>query len=182
MELGIFQVLVRRWCVRTFGQQVADDRRERVHRFLEEALELGQALGGTRADAHALVDYVYGRPAGNAGQEVGGVMVTLAALCGAHQQLSMDMESKLELSRINRPDVAERIRRKQAAKQRDIPLPPPGTVLDARTHEWSGIHKPECASKDFRPGKGFDACDCEPRTQLDAVGTTGGKATTSKLT
>ena len=180
MELTVLQTLVRRWCVRAFGQEVADNHRERNHRFLEEALELGQSLGCTQEDAHVLVDYVYGRPQGQAGQEVGGVLITLAALCGAHEHLSMDVEAKTELARINRPEVLAKIQAKQAAKQKDIPLSPlPGQpVLDMRTHD--SAHTPECASKNYRPGKGFDACDCKPKPQhTDAVGTTGGKATVS---
>jgi hypothetical protein len=129
MELRILQTLVRRWCVRAFGQEVADNHRERNHRFLEEALELGQSLGCSREDAHVLVNYVYGRPAGKPGQEVGGVLITLAALCGAHANLSMDTEAKMELGRINRPEVLAKIQAKQAAKVRDIPLSPlPGQV------------------------------------------------------
>jgi hypothetical protein len=124
MELGILQTLVRRWCVRAFGQQVADDHRERNHRFLEEALELCQSLGCAQAEAHVLVDYVYGRPVGRPQQEVGGVLVTLAALCGAHPDLSMNAEASTELARINRPEVLDKIRAKQAAKARDIPLSP----------------------------------------------------------
>ena len=95
---------------------------ERNHRFLEEALELVQACGCTAEDAHKLVDYTFGRPKGDATQEVGGVMVTLAALCHA-QSLDLGHCAQLELDRINAPGIIEKIRAKQAAKPKIGPLP-----------------------------------------------------------
>ena len=205
MELGIFQTLVRRWCVRAFGQEVADNHRERNHRFLEEALELGQSLGCSQEDAHVLVDYVYGRPKGTPGQEVGGVLVTLAALCGAHASLSMDSEAKIELARINRPEILEKIRGKQAAKQRDIPLSPlPGKPQPPPLRDLHDNQQAPPAleialdTKDLVSGRTFEEIHCEicgaqesriegvrcpthrVRTHTDAVGTTGGKATVAR--
>lgn len=58
-----------------FGATISRDKAERNHRFLEEALELVQACGCTESEAAQLVAYVYGRPAGDPPQEVGGVMV-----------------------------------------------------------------------------------------------------------
>jgi hypothetical protein len=103
-----------------FGGQIAHDRVERNHRFLEEALELVQAGGCTQSEAHQLVDYVYGRPAGKLGQEVGGVMNTLAALCEAHG-VSLHDEAERELARVWGKSVE--IRAKQAAKPKHSPLP-----------------------------------------------------------
>ncbi|MGT2505726.1 hypothetical protein [Cupriavidus basilensis] len=74
-----FQQRVQPWMLECFGAEIAADARERNHRFIEEALELVQACGATASEAHQLVDYVYGRPVGDRHQEVGGVMVTLAA-------------------------------------------------------------------------------------------------------
>lgn len=115
-----FQSRVQPWLQACFGSVIASDRAERNHRFLEEALELVQACDCTQHEAHQLVDYVYGRPVGVARQEVGGVMVTLAALCLAH---SMDMhaDGETELERIW--TKVEQIRAKQAAKPRNSPLP-----------------------------------------------------------
>ncbi len=53
-------------------------------------------------------------------QEVGGVMVTLAALCSA-QEISMDQADETELHRIW--GKQEAIRAKQAAKPKHSPLP-----------------------------------------------------------
>lgn len=103
------------WADQCFKPYVVNDVRERLRRFLEEALELVQSLGLPRDMAHRLVDYVYDRPAGNPDQEVGGVGVTLGVLCGV---VSIDMEGCFddELVRICDPAVIEKIRAKQATK------------------------------------------------------------------
>ncbi|MCK5020064.1 MAG: hypothetical protein KAS32_23625 [Candidatus Peribacteraceae bacterium] len=98
---------------------IAGDKEERNHRFLEEALELVQSCDCTRQEAHQLVDYVYGRPVGEKTQEVGGVMVTLAALCLA-QELNMHEAGETELNRIW--TKVEQIRAKQATKPKHSPL------------------------------------------------------------
>lgn len=115
-----FQQRVRPWLHACFGDMIAGDREERNHRFLEEALELVQACGCTASEAHQLVDYVFGRPIGEPRQEVGGVMVTLAALCLAHD-LDMHADGETELVRIW--GKVEAIRAKQAAKPKHSPLP-----------------------------------------------------------
>src|SRR4051812_29061631 len=94
-----FQNDVQRWLMACFSMEVCRDKAERNHRFLEEALELVQSLDCTRAEAHLLVDYVFDRPAGDPVQELGGVMVTIAALCWPNN-LDMDECAKLELERI----------------------------------------------------------------------------------
>lgn len=115
-----FQSRVKPWMMTCFGEAISNDLQERNHRFLEEALELVQATGCTQSEAHQLVDYVFGRPVGEPVQEVGGVMVTLAALCLAAK---MDMHSagETELARIW--TKVEQIRAKQAAKPKHSPLP-----------------------------------------------------------
>jgi len=117
-----FQTRVRPWLLECFGEVIADDGMERNHRFLEESLELVQACGCTKEEAINLVSYVFGRPAGEQAQEVGGVMVTLAALCLAHK-LDMHHAGEVELARISRPEVMERIRLKQANKPAMSALP-----------------------------------------------------------
>lgn len=115
-----FQSRVQPWMLECFGAEIAADAKERNHRFLEEALELVQACGATTSEAYQLVDYVYGRPVGEKAQEVGGVMVTLAALCLA-QGLDMRAAGEAELARIW--TKVEQIRAKQAAKPKHSPLP-----------------------------------------------------------
>jgi hypothetical protein len=94
-----FQERVRAWVEAAFGRQIADDRAERNHRFLEEALELVQSLKCSREDAHRLVDYVFNRPAGDPRQELGGVLLTVAALASACL-LNMENCGEAELARV----------------------------------------------------------------------------------
>lgn len=121
-DISVFQDRVAAWCVECFGDTTAYDVVERNWRFLEEALELVQSLGGNAADAHTLVDYVFGREAGDLHQEVGGTMVTLAALVAANG-LSVGDAAFRELDRIERPEIIEKIRRKHASKPHRSPLP-----------------------------------------------------------
>lgn len=115
-----FQSRVEPWMLSCFGAKVSRDRTERSHRFLEEALELVQAVGCTASEARQLVDYVFSRPVGELSQEVGGVMVTLAALCLA-QNVDMHAAGETELARVwTKIDV---IRAKHAAKPKHSPLP-----------------------------------------------------------
>lgn len=87
-----FQNRVQPWMTSCFGKAVANDKMERCDRFLEEALELVQAIGYSPERGHALVDYVFNRDTGQPHQEVGGVMVTLAALCLATNLTCMTLE------------------------------------------------------------------------------------------
>lgn len=67
-----------------------------------------------------LVDYVFGRDAGDVRQEVGGVMVTLAALCeaaGVDHEEAAEAELERNWSRI------ELIRAKQAGRPANSPRP-----------------------------------------------------------
>ena len=123
-----FQVRTHEWATECFGEATARDVRERNHRFVEEALELAQSCGMTAEDGHRLVDYVFGRSVGEKAQEVGGTMVTLAALCTAHDIDMMDA-AETELSRITSPSVMERVRAKHKAKPRFGPLP--GSIDEA---------------------------------------------------
>ena len=115
-----FQARVHAWILHCFGAEIGADRVERNHRFIEEALELVQAAGCTRSEAHQLVDYVYNRPAGEVHQEVGGVMNTLAAFCTAHD-VDLDDAAETELRRVW--DKSDAIRAKRAAKPKHSPLP-----------------------------------------------------------
>lgn len=120
--MSVFQDKVVAWAKECFPEGVVNDRVERTHRFLEEALELAQAMGCSRGEAYQLVDYVFDRPVGEIGQEVGGTMVTLAALCHA-AGVDMAFCAAVELDRITQPDTIKRIRAKHAAKPKIGPLP-----------------------------------------------------------
>ncbi|WP_062223199.1 hypothetical protein [Aureimonas sp. D3] len=117
-----FQNRVAAWTEECFGREISSDKVERNDRFIEEALEFAQSTGYTADRAHALVQYVFGRPAGDPGQEVGGVMVTLAAACNAHG-LDIEVEACREIDRITTPEMVEKIRAKQGAKPTGSALP-----------------------------------------------------------
>lgn len=111
-----FQDRVSAWMAETFSEDVRKDTIERAMRFLEEATELCQSLGLTPAQAATVTNYVYGRPVGDPPQEVGGAMVTLAALCAA---TGMDMAEcgNIEMDRIDTPEMRAKIAAKQVSKR-----------------------------------------------------------------
>lgn len=115
-----FQSRVGHWMQACFGLTISADRLERGDRLLEEVLELLQSGGYPVERVAALTGYVWSRPAGEPAQEVGGVTVTLAAYCLAHE-LNMHEASETELARIW--TKVEQIRAKQAAKPTGSALP-----------------------------------------------------------
>jgi len=94
-----FQIRVHDWVLNCFGRKLADNKKERHIRFLEEALELVQAGSCSIAEVTALVEYVFHRPVGEVSKEVGGVITTLAALCAAYD-IDLNKEAECELDRI----------------------------------------------------------------------------------
>jgi len=115
-----FQDRVTDWMTACFPADAVSDVHERLHRFLEEALELAQASGGSYEDARTLVDYVFSRPPGSAKLEAGGVMVTLAGLCSAS---GLDMLDAGETELARNWDRIDAIRAKRAARPANSPLP-----------------------------------------------------------
>lgn len=123
-ERESFQSRVAPWMQECFGPEISNDRVERGDRFLEEALELLQSGGYDKERVAALVDYVWSRPVGEPAQEVGGVMVTLAAYCLAHA-LDMHEAGETELARIwtKVPQIRAKQATKAAAIGNSSPLP-----------------------------------------------------------
>lgn len=115
-----FQRGVDKWMDACFNAEIKADVVERSDRFLEEALEFVQAAGYSADRAHALVDYTFGRPQGEINQEVGGVMVTLAAMCNT---LGVDIGAAAETELARVWTKIDAIRAKQAAKPTGSALP-----------------------------------------------------------
>lgn len=159
-----FQLRVQPWLMECFGAEIAADRIERNHRFFEEAIELIQACGMTASEAHQLVDYTFGRPLGEPSQEVGGVMVTLAALCLANG-LDMHVAGETELARISFPDVVTKIRAKQAAKPKHSPLPEATAQPNAR----AACEYCRGTAAVLHDGKGDCGCDRAGAPQVGAT-------------
>lgn len=120
-----YQHRVDLWMQKCFGPAVSADATERNFRFGEEALELMQSLGATEDEAIALVRYVWGRPKGEPSQEVGGVMMCLAALCNA---AGLDHSICAEVELVRCWEKIDKIRAKHAAKPVGIRTALPGLV------------------------------------------------------
>ena len=133
MQSETLQQRVDVWMDACFGEAIKSDQLERADRFIEEALELAQTEPSFTADrAHALVDYVFGRDVGDPWQEVGGVMITLAALCNTIA-VDIDAAAETELARIWAK--VDQIRAKQAGKPTGSALP----VAPAPPAESAGL-------------------------------------------
>lgn len=104
-----FQVRSWNWLMHCFGKKIAVSKRQRNHRFLEEALELVQSCDCTEDEAIAAVRYVFARPKGEKGSEVGGVMNTLSVLCTVHGlDLCEEAERELAKNWINSDKIKEK--------------------------------------------------------------------------
>lgn len=114
VELRPFQKRVHAWVLDFFPEHGVNVP-ERARRFLEEAVELVQAVGLPDLDIMRNVSRVLQRPAGQPHQELGGSRVSLAALAEA---IGLDerLEGERELERISAPGMRERMRAKQAEK------------------------------------------------------------------
>jgi NTP pyrophosphatase (non-canonical NTP hydrolase) len=115
-----FQSRVQNWMIACFGKEITQDTTERNHRFIEESLELAQSLGCSKSQIIELIDYVYSRPIGETKQEVGGVLLTLSALCSANNiDLAGSGEAELVRVWVN----IKKIREKRSQKHLGSVLP-----------------------------------------------------------
>lgn len=87
------------WAKAAFAVEQATSLPQRGVRLLEEAIEAFQAVGGDPEMAHDLIDYVFGRPAGELRQELGGVGVCILALAAA-AGISADEAERFEVERV----------------------------------------------------------------------------------
>ena len=93
------QKIIGAWAIACFTKREARSIPQRGIRLQEESTETFQACGGTREQAHAVVDYVFDRPSGSISQEMGGVGVTLLALGEAIGVSADECEAK-EVDRV----------------------------------------------------------------------------------
>lgn len=125
-EMREYQKKVSAWLIDCFGLDIAIDQQERCFRFMEESLELVQSIGMTKDQVLQLVDYTFSRHQGEPAQEVGGVIVTLNALCFASKIDLKDCADN-ELGRII--EKIDKIRAKHFSKPQNIVSPIPGRNL-----------------------------------------------------
>lgn len=102
------------WLLDIFGVEICFSREERINRFFEEAVELAQSVSMPKENALRIVEYVYNRPRGVPMQEIGGVSITLLALCHSYD-ISCDEAERQELERALSLDV-DQLRAKHNAK------------------------------------------------------------------
>lgn len=100
------------WAHATFGE-VAGHPEERAARFIEEAIELVQAVGLPVDLVDAIAGRVYLRPAGQVSKEVGQAMVTLETLAEVMGVVA-ESEADREFARIKAIPQEEWSRRHQA--------------------------------------------------------------------
>lgn len=86
------------WAIRMFGP-IASHRRERAARFVEEAVELGQAAGLTEQEVAALVTRTFGRPPGDMRKELGQAAATLG-MFAENENMSAEVEAQREWERV----------------------------------------------------------------------------------
>ena len=111
------QAMLVDWARMAFGDVEATSVPQRSLRLLEEAIEAFQACGCDEAMAHKLVSFVFVRPPGTVGQELGGVAVTVLLLAAA-AGVSADDEEAREVHRVlSKPlrEFSERNANKNAA-------------------------------------------------------------------
>lgn len=107
------QAAVLRWSCAAFSKEQATSLPQRGLRLLEEATEAFQSCGGDEEMAHRMVAYVFGRPPGRIGQEIGGVSVCVLALAAA-AGMSADGEECQEIARVLSRPIEEFARRNKA--------------------------------------------------------------------
>lgn len=126
MEIEDYQIKIAAWLLECFGPEISNDKTERCFRFTEESLELVQSLGITKEQVLQLVDYVFDRPIGEPKQEIGGTIVTLAALCYA-TNIDLEYCAKNEYERIL--TKIEKIRAKHFNKPKGVLSPISGNSI-----------------------------------------------------
>ena len=116
------QAMIASWAERAFGREEATGLPQRGLRLIEEAIEAFQACGGDETIAHKLVSFVFERPPGEVGQELGGVAVTVLALAAA-AGVSADDEEAREIHRVLSKPLGEFTQRNAAKNAAGFKIP-----------------------------------------------------------
>lgn len=98
MDIAYVQTQIKTWVITRLGPKAMHSH-ERGRRCHEESTELFQAVGGTREEAHRIVDHVFDKPPGNPLQELGGCGLTLLA-CAESLDWDLGHSIQDELDRI----------------------------------------------------------------------------------
>lgn len=111
-----WQKVIATWVQSTFGVAHQQSTLERGSRFLEEAIELAQAVGIRREMALNLLDKVYNGEPGSPKQEFGGAFVTLLALAENQGEVLLDCLIT-ESNRIHQPEIIKKCQESQRRKK-----------------------------------------------------------------
>lgn len=136
---------------------------ERALRFFEEASELAQAAGVAEEQARGILRHVFGKPAGEPRQEVGGVGVTLLAYCEA-AGFSADDAEKAELDRVIAidPDYFRQRHNAKVTAGISTAMAPcnsnPGVLVAAEP----GLNAPRLVMGYGDPSEHSPICECTP--------------------
>ena len=128
------QVRICDWAKMAFGEAEVISVPQRGLRLLEEAIEAFQACGCDEAMAHKLVTFVFARPPGTVGQELGGVAVTVLLLAAA-AGLSADEEEAREIHRVLSKPVGEFTARNASKNAAGFTADPTPVVVHPMTRE-----------------------------------------------
>lgn len=116
------QEMIASWAEMAFGREEATGLPQRGLRLLEEAIEAFQACGGDAAIAHKLVSFVFERPPGEVGQELGGVAVCVLALAAA-AGVDADEEEAREIHRVLSKPLGEFTQRNASKNAAGFKIP-----------------------------------------------------------
>jgi hypothetical protein len=132
------------WVTSVFGAEVLAQEDERGARLLEEAVELAQALGVTRATADKIVARVFQNEPGHPWGEIAHVGITLLA-CAAAVSVSADEVEHNEIVRL-RQIPPEKWRASHEAKRSS------GITLDAAAGTKPGAAPPISSLSSYSRG------------------------------
>ncbi len=112
-SLRQFQLRALQWMSTCFPDAKSKRVEQRALRFLEEAIELAQAVGVTAEQAALLTKQVYDKPVGEARFELGAVMVTLSGVaCACTEDLASCAENELTWCIEHSADIQRKNRNK----------------------------------------------------------------------
>jgi len=123
------------------GYECFNNKHERVLRATEEIVEAAQCLEIPEEQVHLLIKRVYSRPVGEIEQEIGGVGVTVLALCES-LGVSFQELTEREVTRIESPEIMAKVRAKHNAKAADgvatfVPAEPVHLDEDGSWYFWN---------------------------------------------
>lgn len=98
-KINMLSNMIWDWGVSCFGIDHMRNPKVRGLRFIEEAVEVAQALDIPRERMIDVINIVYSKPPGQMMEELGGALLTLSVLCRLVSNKDMDEILEIELRR-----------------------------------------------------------------------------------